>query len=97
MSPESGLPRRRNQRKTAVAVQYDRGSMPAPKVVAKGRGSVAEKLIAAAKVNGIPIVEDRLLVETLDKLSLDQAIPPELYQVVAEILVAVYKAEKKRS
>jgi flagellar biosynthesis protein len=74
--------------------------MSAPQVVAKGRGIVAEKLIAMAREHGIPIVEDRLLVEMLDKLNLDQQIPGELYQVVAEILVAVYKAEagvKKKS
>ena len=85
---------RKNPRKTAVALQYDRASMPAPQVVAKGRGIVAEKLIAMARENGIPIIEDKLLVEMLDQLNLNQQIPGELYQVVAEILIAVYKAEK---
>lgn len=93
MPPLRG-PGRRNARKTAVALQYDRASMPAPQVVAKGRGIVAEKLIAMARDNGIPVVEDKLLVEMLDQLNLNQQIPGELYQVVAEILVAVYKAEK---
>lgn len=67
--------------------------MSAPKVVAKGRGAVAERLIALARENHIPVVEDKLLVEALDQLNLNQEIPGELYQVVAEILVAVYKAE----
>ena len=67
--------------------------MSAPKVVAKGRGIVAERLIAMARENNIPVVEDKLLVETLEQLNLNQEIPAELYQVVAEILVAVYKAE----
>jgi len=67
--------------------------MSAPQVVAKGRGIVAEKLITMARENGIPIVENKLLVEMLDNLNLNQQIPGELYQVVAEILVAVYKAE----
>jgi flagellar biosynthesis protein len=80
-------------RKAAVALRYDKKTMPAPLVVAKGRGVVAEKLIALAKVNGVPILEDRLLVETLDQLNVSQEIPPELYQVVAEILVTLYKAE----
>ena len=100
MSPSLGPGKRRSQRKTAVAIQYDRATMPAPQLVAKGRGIVAEKLITMARENGIPIVEDKLLVEMLDKLNLNQQIPGELYQVVAEILVAVYKAEaglKKRS
>ena len=87
------VPGRKSPRKTAVALQYDRASMPAPQVVAKGRGIVAEKLIAMARDNGIPVVEDKLLVEMLDQLNLNQQIPGELYQVVAEILVAVYKTE----
>ncbi len=91
MSPRPGG--RKVSRKTAVAIQYDRTTMPAPLVVAKGRGNVAEKLITMARENRIPIIEDKLLVEMLDKLNLNQQIPGELYQVVAEILVAVYKAE----
>ena len=100
MSPAPRASRKKSLRKTAVAIQYDRANMQAPEVVAKGRGIVAEKLIAMAKENGIPIIEDKLLVEMLDKLNLNQQIPGELYQVVAEILVAVYKAEagiKKKS
>jgi len=76
-----------------VALRYDKKAMPAPLVVAKGRGVVAEKLIELARKNGVPILEDRLLVETLDQLNVNQEIPPELYQVVAEILVTLYKAE----
>jgi flagellar biosynthesis protein len=76
-----------------MAIRYDRQTMPAPRLVAKGRGLVAERLIAMARANGIPVIENKLLVETMDKLSLNQEIPGELYQVVAEILVAVYKAE----
>ena len=76
-----------------MAIRYDKKAMPAPLVVAKGRGVVAEKLIELARKNGVPILEDRLLVETLDQLNVNQEIPPELYQVVAEILVTLYKAE----
>jgi flagellar biosynthesis protein len=92
LSPEPRH-RKKTTRKTAVAIQYDRNDMSAPKVVAKGRGGVAERLIELARENKIPIVENRLLVEMLDQLNLNQEIPGELYQVVAEILVAVYKAE----
>lgn len=67
--------------------------MSAPKVTAKGRGAVAERLITMARENQIPVVEDKMLVEMLDQLNVNQEIPGELYQVVAEILVAVYKAE----
>ena len=95
MSPESLSPRRKKQRKSAVALRYDRETMSAPRVVAKGRGVVAERLIALARENNVPIVEDRLLVDILDKMNVNQNIPAELYQVVAEILVAIYKAETK--
>jgi flagellar biosynthesis protein len=88
-------PPRRNPRKSAVAVQYDRTAMGAPQLTAKGRGLVAERLVALARANGIPVVEDRLLVEALEKLDLNREIPAELYQVVAEILVAVYKSENR--
>ena len=67
--------------------------MAAPRVVAKGRGIVAEKLIDMARENNIPVIEDKLLVEMLENLNLEQEIPAELYQVVAEVLVAIYKAE----
>jgi len=86
-------PARRNPRKSAVAIRYDRGDMGAPQLTAKGRGLVAERLIALARANGIPVVEDKLLVEALDKLDLNREIPADLYQVVAEILVAVYRSE----
>ena len=68
--------------------------MAAPKLVAKGSGVIAERLIEMARENGIPVVEDRVLVETLDQLNVNQQIPPELYQVVAEILVSVYRADE---
>jgi flagellar biosynthesis protein len=68
--------------------------MVAPKLVAKGNGVVAERLIAIARENGIPVIEDKVLVETLDQLNVNQQIPPELYQVVAEILVSVYRADE---
>jgi len=69
--------------------------MAAPKLVAKGSGIIAERLIEMARENGIPIIEDKVLVETLDQLSVNQQIPPELYQVVAAILVSVYRADEK--
>lgn len=93
MSPEPRMPRRRSGRKAAVAIQYDRSSMSAPRITAKGQGAVAERLIAMARDHHVPVVEDKLLVEMLDQLNVNQEIPGELYQVVAEILVAVYKAE----
>jgi flagellar biosynthesis protein len=87
-------PKRKLTRKTAIAINYDKTAMAAPKLVAKGRGVIAERLIEEARENGIPVVEDKVLVETLDQLNVNQQIPPELYQVVAEILVSVYRADE---
>lgn len=78
----------------AVALKYQAGTMDAPKVVAKGKGYVAENMLKTAKEHAIPIQEDPSLVEVLGKLDLDQQIPPELYQVVAEILAFVYRLDK---
>lgn len=94
MSPEA-RPRRKPIRKTAVALQYDRARTGAPKIVAKGNGLIAERLVQMAREHQIPVVEDKLLVEMLDQLSVNQEIPPELYQVVAEILVSIYRTEAK--
>ncbi|GED53031.1 MULTISPECIES: EscU/YscU/HrcU family type III secretion system export apparatus switch protein [Brevibacillus] len=87
-------PFEREKRKQAVALRYQAGVMEAPTVVAKGKGYVAENLLKAAKDSNIPIQEDPSLVEVLGKLDLNQQIPPELYQVVAEVLAFVYRLDK---
>lgn len=74
--------------KTAVAVTYD-PSDSAPKVVASGKGYLADKIIEKAKESDIPIHKDDKLANTLSKLEIGELIPPELYEVVAEILVFV--------
>ena len=74
----------------AAALKYRHGIDPAPKLMAKGRGKVAERIIEIAKANGIPIEEDKELVEFLSMLDLYQEIPPELYRAAAEILAFVY-------
>lgn len=74
----------------AAALKYEHGTDHAPKVVAKGRGKVAESIIDVARKHGVPIREDRDLVEFLSALDLYQEIPQELYKAVAEILVFVY-------
>ena len=78
----------------AVALRYT-PEMEAPVVVAKGKGVVAQKLIEKAKEHGIPLQEDASLVEVLSKLDIDQKIPPELYQIVAEILSFVYRTDQR--
>lgn len=74
--------------KTAVAVAYEPGDS-APKILATGKGEIAEKIIAKAKENDVPLYKDNKLADTLSKLKIGDAIPPELYEVVAEILVFV--------
>ena len=74
--------------KTAVAIAYEPGES-APKILATGKGEVAEKIIEKAKENDVPLYKDNKLADTLSKLKIGDAIPPELYGVVAEILVFV--------
>lgn len=90
------MPKESSQQK-AVALRYDRQQDPAPKVVAKGSGDIAAKIIALAMEHGIPIQQDSDLVEVLAKLDLNREIPPETYLVVAEILAFVYRANAKFS
>lgn len=81
--------------KTAVAIEYDPNDL-APKIVATGRGKLAERIIEQAKENEVPVHEDEKLANTLSKLDIGEYIPPELYEVVAEILVFVDNMEKIR-
>ena len=74
--------------KTAVAIAYEPGDV-APKILATGKGAVAERIIETAKENKVPFYKDHKLAETLSKLEIGDVIPPELYDVVAEILVFV--------
>ena len=78
-------------RRAAVALKYDAALESAPRVVAKGHGLVAENIIALARAQGIPMREDADLVHLLTQIDLDQAIPPTLYKVVAELLAFVYR------
>lgn len=79
----------------AAALKYEHGIDRSPKVIAKGRGKVAESIIDIARKHGVPIREDRDLVEFLSALDLYQEIPHELYKAVAEILVFVYGLRQK--
>ncbi len=81
--------------KTAVAVAYEPGET-APKIIAAGKGIVAEKIIEKAKEAEIPFYRDDKLADTLSKLEIGDNIPPELYEVVAEILVFVDDMDKLR-
>ena len=76
----------------AVALQYVASEMPAPKVVAKGAGVVAEKIREVARTHDVPIVENKPLARTLFReLDINDFIPRELYKAVAEVLAYVYR------
>ena len=77
-----------NKKKQAIALQYNPGA-EAPTIVASGMGIVADKIIEKAKESDVPLYEDSKLANTLSKLEIGDMIPPELYGVVAEILVFV--------
>jgi len=79
----------------AAALRYEQGKQKAPVVVAKGSGIVAENIIEMAKSHGIPLQENPELVQVLMKLEINQEIPAELYQVVAEILAMIYRASQQ--
>jgi len=74
--------------KKAVALSYKAGDI-SPKVVARGQGFVAENIIKNAQEADVPIYEDKQLTEELSRLDIGQNIPPELYEVVAQVLVFV--------
>ena len=82
--------------KQAVAIAYEPGDA-APKILATGKGAVAEKIVETAKEHDVPLYKDNKLADTLSRLKIGDMIPPELYEVVAEILVFVDDMDKLRS
>lgn len=84
------------KRRTAVALSYEPGDV-APKILATGKGELAERIIRKGKEENIPLYKDNKLANTLSKLEIGDSIPPELYDVVAEILVFVDDMDRLRS
>ena len=87
----------KNVTKKAAALRYAQSRESAPRVVAKGRGKIAEKIVALAEQHQVPLVEDRHLIQMLEALDVDTEIPPELYQAVAEVLVFIYRLNQRPS
>lgn len=83
---------RHDDDKKAAALSYKRGDY-APTVVAKGKGVVAEAIIALARESGVYVHESPELVDLLLRVDIDRDIPPELYRAVAEILAWIYWME----
>ena len=80
-----------NKKKTsAISIQYKKDENSAPKVTAKGQGWEAEKIIAMAEEQSIPIKSDKDLITLLEKIDVGQEIPESLYKIVAELLAWVY-------
>lgn len=84
---------RENKIKQAIALEYDPDD-EAPRVIASGKGALAERIIEKAKESDVPVHRDDKLAETLSRLEIGETIPPELYEVVAEILVFVDAMDK---
>ena len=84
-------------RKLAVALEYERGSGAAPRVTAKGYGLVAEAIVALAAENDVVIDTNAALAQALAGVELDDTIPIELYEAVAEVIGFVLRARTRMS
>ena len=82
-------------RSTAAALKYRPPDDGAPRLVAKGSGLLAERILELAKENNIPIHQDPDLITVLSQLDLEAEIPSELYKPIAEILSFVYRINQK--
>jgi flagellar biosynthesis protein len=81
--------------KKAAALVYDREKDSAPRIIATGRGKVADRIIEKGREAGVAVMEDSDVSEVLEALPLGSEIPPELYQAVAEVLTFVYQTGRK--
>jgi len=79
----------------AVALRYEPKKDDAPKLVAKGRGYLADKIIELARLHNIPIRQDKKLLQILSRLDLEEEIPLEVYKAVAEILAFIYRLSNR--
>lgn len=87
----------RKPMKQAVALTYDKQKQDAPKVSAKGKGRVAEKIIEIARQHDVPVKDDPDLMTVLSTLDIDEEIPPEIYVAVAELLAFVYSMNGRKA
>ncbi len=84
----------RDPRRRAVALRYREDEGNAPRVLAKGSGEIADRILALAREHDIPLHEDRDLVAVLGALEIDQPVPPALYVALAEVLAHIYRANR---
>lgn len=83
----------KKEKKTAIALEYE-PTDKAPKVIASGQGFLADKILDVAKKEDIPVHRDEKLANSLKEIEIGEYIPPELYQVVADVLVFVDAMDK---
>ncbi|GGA92192.1 EscU/YscU/HrcU family type III secretion system export apparatus switch protein [Ornithinibacillus halotolerans] len=86
----------KHSRKKAIALSYESDKDYAPTIKATGKGLIAENIIKKATDNNIPILEDKTLVELLSELDINEKIPEELYQAVAEVFAFIYHIDKEK-
>ncbi len=91
--PEAMTGQMQKKPKQAIALEYDPDE-EAPRVIASGRGELAERIIEKAREAAVPVHRDDKLADTLSRLEIGDMIPPELYEVVAEILIFVDSMDK---
>ena len=80
--------------KKAAALKYDSNKNDAPHIVASGKGDIAKKIIEKAEKENIHIEKDQDIVDILVQMEIGEEIPPELYEVIAEILSFIYSLEE---
>ena len=85
----------RSEARRAVALSYDPANADAPVVTAAGQGAVAEEIIRRARAAGVPVTEDPRLAAVLSQIDVGRVIPPELYEVIAEVLAYVYRLDQR--
>lgn len=83
--------------KKAAALRYNQETTLAPKMTALGKGMIAEEIIQKAKAHNVPTLEDPTLVELLAQLNVNEAIPEELFEAVAEIFAFIYHLDQQVS
>ncbi|BCV21072.1 EscU/YscU/HrcU family type III secretion system export apparatus switch protein [Moorella sp. Hama-1] len=88
---------RKDEVKKAVALRYNDDQDQVPRVVASGRGQIADKIIATATAAGVPVHQDAGLTEMLARLDIGASIPAELYQMVAAVLAYIYALDRRQT
>ena len=83
------------KRKEAIALSYNPDEHAGPIVKAKGKGLIAENILEKAKEHDVPVYEDPNLVQLLGQLDMNESIPEELYQAVAEVFAFIYRLDKE--